>query len=228
MIAMSSRIAQAGEVLRFDPIAWPTLADTGEPSAALRELQELRATLAGAVEELRLAHARVAELERTVVDTEVTALNQGRAEGTRSACEAADRERAVLLDRISHSIADLAGLRGKIRSEAECDLVKLSLAIARRVIHREMSVDPAALLGVVRSALARIPPDELTKVRLHPSMVKTVRFQLENLRVPAAVEIESDPTLEPGDLVLETLGGLLDASVDAQLQEIHRGFCDRL
>lgn len=194
----------------------------------MQELQEFRSALAATVEELRLTRARVAELEKAIVQTEEAALHKGRAEGTRAACEIADAERVVLLERISHAIADVAGLRGRIRSEAETDLVKLSLAIARRITHREMSLDPGALLGVVRSALSKIPASELTKVRLHPSFVKTVRFQLESLKVPATVEIEADPALEPGDLVLETASGLLDATIDTQLREIERGFCDRL
>ena len=47
----------------------------------------------------------------------------------------------------------VAGLRARIRKETESDIVTLTVAIARRVLRRELSVDPEAIHGVVKAAL---------------------------------------------------------------------------
>jgi len=44
----------------------------------------------------------------------------------------------------------------------------------------------------------------------------------------ASVELIPDPTLQCGDVMFETSHGTLDGSIEAQLQEIERGFADRL
>jgi flagellar assembly protein FliH len=198
------------------------------PPADTREIEEIKSVLAATLEELRAARSRIADLEAARASAEAAAHVNGVSEGRRAAQETARTEQQALLDRISRAVADIAGMRARIRQEAEADLVKLSLAIARRITHRELSVQPDALLDVVRSALSKVPAGELTKVRLHPAVVDTVKFQIENLKVSSAVEIEADASLQPGDLLLETVGGFLDASIDTQLREIERGFCDRL
>ena len=42
------------------------------------------------------------------------------------------------------------------------------------------------------------------------------------------MEVVADSSREPGAIIFETARGNLDASVDAQLQEIERGLVDRL
>jgi flagellar biosynthesis/type III secretory pathway protein FliH len=42
------------------------------------------------------------------------------------------------------------------------------------------------------------------------------------------VKIAIDPSLRPGDLLIDTPAGELDASVNTQLHEIERGFAERL
>jgi flagellar biosynthesis/type III secretory pathway protein FliH len=44
----------------------------------------------------------------------------------------------------------------------------------------------------------------------------------------APVELIPDQTLQCGDVLFETAHGTLDGSIEAQLQEIERGFADRL
>jgi flagellar assembly protein FliH len=61
-----------------------------------------------------------------------------------------------------------------------------------------------------------------------PASVPAVRAALERNGGMAAIEIVADGLLQPGGLVFETSLGELDASVETQLQEIERGFADRL
>jgi flagellar assembly protein FliH len=141
-----------------------------------------------------------------------------------------DRGRAEInpvLERLTRGIADLSSLRGRIRQQAEADLVALSIAIARRVLRRELTVDPEAIQGLVSAALGKVQSREVRRVRVHPEFTAIVRRQIE-LNGLAGVEVSSDGALAHGDVIVETRNGDLDASIDTQLAEIQRGFADRL
>jgi flagellar assembly protein FliH len=132
------------------------------------------------------------------------------------------------MERLAQSIEDLASLRARLRSEAEADLVQLSLAIARRVLRREMAIDPEALHGLVLGALEKLQGQEICRVKVHPSHAALVSACLRQSVTGSSVEVIADSTREPGAVVFETARGNLDASVDSQLQEIERGLADRL
>ena len=57
-------------------------------------------------------------------------------EGEAAARNQAASEVRMLVERLSRSIEELARMRDRLRREAEADLVKLSLAIARRILRR--------------------------------------------------------------------------------------------
>lgn len=159
-------------------------------------------------------------------------IREARAAGVREG-EAAGRNRAAaefqpVVERLARSIDELGQMRARLRSEAEADLVRLSLAIARRVLRREMAVDPDALHGLVLAALEKLQSQEICRVKLHPSHEALVRACLQQFVTGRGVEVIPDPSRELGAVVFETERGNLDASVESQLQEIERGLADRL
>jgi flagellar assembly protein FliH len=171
---------------------------------------------------------KISDLERAtqvrVQQTRDAALQ----EGARRGREEASAELKPVLERLSRAVADLSTLRDRIRRQAETDLVKLALAIAKRVMHRELAIDPDAMQGIVRTALDRLRNREIDRLRVHPSHVGPVRSCLEAAGRAPAVEVIGDPSLNCGDAIFETSLGELDASVDSQLREIERGFADKL
>lgn len=172
--------------------------------------------------------AQIAQLQRQAEQRVREAHAAGVKEG-----EAAGRIRAAaelqpVIERLARAIEEIAGLRGRLRREAEADMVKLSLAIARRILRREMAVDPEALHGLVLAALEKLQGQEICRVKVHPSLAATVAACLRKAPASSAVEVISDGSRDPGAVVFETAVGNLDASVESQFQEIERGLTDRL
>jgi len=170
--------------------------------------------------------ARLAQLEVEMRRREEEARRQGFAEG-----EAAQREKlAAPMHEAARRLADqareLAELRTRVRREAEQDVVKLAVAIARRILRRELNVDPAVLLGLVKAALERVEAREVLRLRVHTDDARMVEKALKGAEMPARFEVIGDPGLEPGAVILETLRGDLDASLETQLSEIDRGLMD--
>jgi flagellar assembly protein FliH len=115
--------------------------------------------------------------------------------------------------------------RSRYFSGMEAEVVKLALAIAARVLHREAKLDPLLLAGVVRIALEKVAEDSTTVMKVPVSEVEAWREAfLANQE--SSLEIVGDERLRAGDCVINTDVGTVELGVDAQLQEIERGFFD--
>ena len=119
------------------------------------------------------------------------------------------------------------GSQAALQTRRIADLVGLSLGIARRILHRELSVDPAALEGLVSGALQKLPGQEISRIRIHPELEPGVRQALTR-EGRGGLTLIADGTLERGAVLVETARGKLDASLETQLAEIGRGLADRL
>jgi flagellar assembly protein FliH len=170
----------------------------------------------------------VVELERALESEVRQAREAAYQQGMTAGREAAAAELQPAMERLLRSCSDIVGLRARIRKETESDLVTLTVAIARRVLRRELSVDPEAIHGVVKAALSKMQVKDITVIRTHPEHAAAIRAYFEKGGIAPGVEITPDATLSAGGVVLETNRGHLDASVDTQLKEIERGFADRL
>ncbi len=170
---------------------------------------------------------RVAHMERQWEERVKEARAAGFREGESSGRNRAAAEFKTAMDRMARGIEELAGMRARLRREAEADLIQLALAIARRVLRRELAVDPEALHGLVLAALEKVQAQEISRVRVHPAHAAVLASCLREAGA-GNVEIASDPSCQPGGVIFETGRGNLDASVDSQLREIERGLADRL
>lgn len=176
-----------------------------------------------------LPSERTAEFEARIVELEQevrTARQLGLREGEKACRDQSAAELRPVLERLARSLHDLAELRPRVRREAEKDLVLLALAIAKRILRREVSVDPDAIGGLVKAAMEKLQTREGCRIRVHTSHAAFVRQHLDTFGTGGA-EVLGEAGLEPGDVIVETSRGNLDASVNTQLREIERGFADR-
>ena len=154
------------------------------------------------------------------------AYQQGVAAGEATAQQRAGAMAAPVLENFGAAVRALTDARKQARQEAEATMVQLALAIARRVLHREIATDPEAILGLVRSGFDRVNARELHRLRMSPGDAQVVLGNRADLGLPPALEIISDGSLPPGSVIFETTRGELDLSAHTQLEEIERGFAD--
>lgn len=156
------------------------------------------------------------------------ALERGRREGYQAAKAEHAAAAEAMMAQAARTAARLARETPRLRRDAESDVVRLALAIARRVIHREVSLDQHAIQGLVRVAIDRLNSRDIVRIRTHPSHREVVANVLDAARMTSYIQLIEDPTLVLGDLIFETAHGELDASIDSQLKEIELGIADRL
>lgn len=110
--------------------------------------------------------------------------------------------------------------------QAESDIVELALAIAHKVILHEATIDKDMVLNQVRQIVGQIDEKGLVRLRVHPDD----RERLEQVRTtitgsdgkPVRLQIEEDPDLQIGGVVLESNQYFIDASIATQLDEMWR------
>lgn len=199
---------------------------SGEDSAASPE-PEIEAALQRIQVLERRIHELEAELPRRYDSGRAEGYKLGHAQGIAEGTAEAAQQWAPMLEKLGQSIADLATFRPRFRREAEPELLKLSMAVAKKILRREVSVDPFALLGVLKAALESINQAELLQVRLHATDAEMLKARIEEMELPAAVSILGDPAVARGEVRIETKRGTVEAGIQAQLAEIENGFADR-
>ncbi len=170
---------------------------------------------------------KIAELQNTIARTAAESRQTGFREGEAHGTSQANAAIQPVMDEMCRAVQVLADLKPRLRREAESDVVKLAIAIARRILHRELTVDPAAMQALVQVALEKLGRQEVYRVRVHSSHEDAIRSCLSKLTT-RKIEVLGDSSRESGSLVFETNRGKLDASVETQLEEIERGLADRV
>ena len=218
------RFKLADPTQAIDAIAWRPLQSVSPgPQRANHREASVPAPAA-----THLFEQQVAELEQRHQANLAAARQEGFHQGIQQARNEAMSELKAGTDRVANALADLATTKRRLRNESEMEMLKLSLAIARRILHRELMSDPEALHGLVHAALQKLQNREVSRVRVFPAGADAIRAALERIGAAPAITVFPDSTLKSGDLIFETSFGDLDTSIDTQLQEIQRGFADRL
>lgn len=223
---MSSRILRQGELDRVSPIAWKRIGGGLTASSGLAPGSPGSAEQDG--EEADALRRQIATLTADMQRREKQAREEGFQDGEAAAANRLTQPLQDAIARLAANIEDLARVRRSLRKEAERDVVKLAVAIARRILRRDLLTDPEAILGVAKAAIEQLDARDLLRVRLHPHDAPLLRQMLTARAVPDAVEVIPDQGLARGALIIETTRGALDASIETQLEEIERGFTDLL
>lgn len=150
------------------------------------------------------------------------AFTKGYAAGERAGLEAGARRADAMLRRVAQTIESLGQLRRTIVRETERQMVELALTLARRVVHREVSLDPQLVAALAHVALERLGERAPATIRLHPDDYATVLSQQGEQWQGAQVSLVPDAAVARGGCVVESDFGMIDASVDAQLDEMSR------
>ena len=222
MTSTSSRILRGAEQAVVTPIAWRATTTALPPKAKLNPIgvQDVPSEQPATPED------RLSQQDRERIEQE--AYQRGFSEGKNVGQQQAKAEMQPVLDQLGKSLAALSSLRSRIRAEAEGDLLKLAISIARRVLHRELTLEPESIEGLIRVALEKLQSRELCRIRVHPDQEGTIRNALERFSNSQKVELVADSSMQCGDVIFETAHGNLDASIESQLREIERGFADRM
>jgi len=196
-----------------------SLKDTGSPIERWR-LPEVEGPIIGGAREDRRAAAALESARVALKEAEARGYEAGmaRARTETSARLAALEERVKRLDAV---LRLLARPLEQLDADIESELAQLALAVGKQLARRELRIEPAQVIAILRESLALLPATARdVRLHLHPEDAATVR---EHLTPPAgdrAWTIVEDPTLSRGGCVIHSQSSRIDARLEARIAAV--------
>lgn len=159
--------------------------------------------------------ARLSEIERD-------AFAKGYEQGERSGMEAGGRRAEAMLRRMTSTLEELGTLRQQMIQQTERQMVQLALTIAKRILRREVTLDPDLTVAMARVALDRLGESSGATIRLHPEDYAVAVTGAKDEWESQQVTVISDDKVSRGGCRIESAFGFIEASVEAQFEEIER------
>jgi flagellar assembly protein FliH len=169
----------------------------------------------------------IARDDRNQLQAEV--LEQARQQGRQEARTELSAALAQGREQVDHALDEFARERSNYYRRVEAEVVQLALAIARKILHREVQLDPHALTGIVRVTLEGM--DAGTKVSLHVPSREAADWRHDfasKMEGDVPLEIREDSNLASGECRIESALGATAVGFASQLKEIETGLLDLL
>jgi flagellar assembly protein FliH len=199
--------------------------------AAHRRVAEADAQVA------QLLETTAAEAARVRTEAEQAGYEAGYADGHQEGVAAAQAEATALLagarSEAETELGEARAMAESIRQAAVQEraelleatwsqVLDLAFAMARQVLKAELQLRPEALLPMLGAALARLKGEEEPQVRVSPEVLALLEEHRGRLlaAVPGArrLTLEADPSLAPGDFLVQGSQGFVDGRLERQMQ----------
>lgn len=155
-------------------------------------------------------------------------LEKGQQAGETAALERATRKLEPLVASLQQALARLKNLRQDVYGRIEMEVVELALAIARKVICREVKMDKEIVVCVAREALTKVEDPARIKIKMNPGdlqFINETKYQLADLVDNIEnVTLAGEESVQSGGCVIETNLGEIDARIENQLQAVEESF----
>jgi len=134
------------------------------------------------------------------------------------------KEISQVLDALATMTQSIPLIRKDIIAETEEQIVKLSLAVAEKVINQEVATRKEIVLGVLKGVLKNISATEGMKIRINPQdfryIMEVKKDFLQSVDGVRNVVFEEDVSIKRGGAIVETMFGEVDARLESQIKEI--------
>jgi flagellar assembly protein FliH len=162
-------------------------------------------------------------LHQAVKEAHERGLTEGRQQGR----ELQRQESELVLQSMNQALKECAQLRERTLAEMEEQIVGLSLAVAEKILHAEVTTNGEVIRNVLREAIRGIVDRDHMKIRLHPLDFRTMMaIKTDFLQAFDGIKnilFEEDDAIQRGGAVIETLFGEVDARLEQQFLEVKAG-----
>jgi flagellar assembly protein FliH len=142
--------------------------------------------------------------------------------------EAAKAEAQQQLDMLRKQVAQLDAIGSmlsqplrQLDQEVEQQLVMLALTVAKQLIRRELRIDPAQVIAVIRESVSQLPAAARNaRVHLHPEDAAIVRERLATPAAECAWSIVEDPVMTRGGCRITTDTAQIDARLESRMAAV--------
>jgi len=235
--ALAGQLEAARQKAREEELAQQELAELEEelpivpPEEYSEDLIAQAEHRAGQIVEMAKAEAEKILAEAATMGAQLAeqAKNDGHQEGFSKGMEEAAAE---FRRENEPKAAQIAGILGNLSTywedtlrKSEDELTTLVMTVAQKILGRALEDDPAAIVEMLRGIVVENKREEYVKITLSPDLAqitvyagRDVRALLEELG--ANVSVLTPAGVDPGTATVETPKGIVDMSIQTQLDNI--------
>ena len=109
----------------------------------------------------------------------------------------------------------------ELDADVEKMLLQLTLTVGKQLARRELRIDPAQVIAIIRESLQDLPTAAReARVHLHPEDASIVRERLAEPSNERAWRIVEDPTMSRGGCIVKTETSRIDARLESRINTI--------
>lgn len=157
-------------------------------------------------------------------------LAQAHAEASRVLQEAQDQGyqmgEAKGLKQYQESVVRMNREYDELLGQAESQLLNLAVGVARKIIDKELMVNPRVMVDIVRRALAPMNRKRSIVLRINPADRAALNEHradlLETMLAGGNIVFMNDPNISRGGCMIETEHGTVDARLETQLSTLNQ------
>ncbi len=197
-----------------------------KPRAEEREAEEiLRQAKTDSEKMLKESQEKAAHIEREAYES-------GYKQGEKTGIEIGEKRFESAIKALEKALVEFKEVAASSLGDMDSEIVRLSLAVARKVIHAEVLQNPDVIIQNLRHVLKRVTDKDSVVIRLHPSDAERAKSAqaelLDGIPDIRDLTFQADPAIPRGGAVVETSFGDLDARLDEQFQRIEKSLIENL
>ncbi|MDH7497013.1 MAG: FliH/SctL family protein [Syntrophomonadaceae bacterium] len=203
-----------------------------ETEAMVRELlEQARRDAACLLEDARDEARRLREeAEAEVERVRAEAREAGYRQGLQAVHKELEERRKRALAECERLVHEARLQHEAIVRAAEKDIIRLAVAVAAKLVEREIEQDPAIVAGLVQSALSLLGDSGSVRLLVNPRDYERLVQEQGSLVRPGQgvdlVSIQAHASISPGGFLLESDVGSVDAQLETRLRNLEEALCE--
>ncbi len=167
-------------------------------------------------------------LEKEMFKTQESGFTEGYAQGEKMGYDKGAKSVQPHIQSLADTINAIRDQQEKVIAQSEQFVVEFVFKIVERILGSEelqkMKIDKSKLQSIVKEAINQFSDSIKYNIRVHKETANMIeKYKTEILeKLPSHLEfaITEDPSLKPGDCLIESDHGVLDARIETQLNQI--------
>jgi flagellar assembly protein FliH len=149
------------------------------------------------------------------------AYEKGYATGEKAGFEMGEKKAKVLTDKLEALLADVATLRQRIVKEMEQQCVELAVSIARKIVVKELTVQPGEIIKMTKEGLLKLERTGQITIKVNPALYDFfLKHKPDLARIHPDIVFDADPSVSPfGTVVMGPVEDVV-TDVDEQLKNL--------
>lgn len=174
------------------------------------------------------AEAEVVRLQASeeIVQSRQKAEKEAYAEGLKRAHEEIEADRQLAMQQGQAILEEARQSKLKVFRSSETDMVRLVMAITKKVIATELKTNPAIIISVLQEAIDYLDKPENIMVYVNPQDIDTVLEVKDSGNLTdigsnnTKLDIKSDERVSMGGCLLESDAGSVDAQLETRIASV--------